>query len=100
MSLSPRLRAQLLQVEQDAERALVQLREGHDARIVFAVDVADAARHRAVGLQQLDEGVHFLDHRSFQFHLQRVAGAQVDLRLELERFVRHVAQPVAARQLI
>src|SRR4051812_39396617 len=37
---------------------------------------------------------------AFQFHHQRMLGAQVDLRLELEFPFRHVAQPVTARHLV
>src|SRR5438309_784517 len=44
-----------LQVIEDAERALVELGEGHLARLVLALEVGDAVRTGAVRLDQLGE---------------------------------------------
>src|SRR5207248_5945586 len=37
---------------------------------------------------------------AFQPHVQRIAGAQVDLRLELDGPVGHVAEAIVARDLV
>ena len=60
-------RPQALQVVEDAERPLVQFREGDVVRIMLALHVGDAARHGAVGFEHLDEGGDFFDHRRSNF---------------------------------
>ena len=45
-------RTEFLQVIQDAERALVNLRKGDGSRVAFAFEVDHAARCTAVGLHQ------------------------------------------------
>ena len=52
--------AELLQVMQDAERALVQFGIAHHAPFALALVVGDGSRGAAVGLQQLAQrvGIH------------------------------------------
>ncbi len=56
MSLSPGFRAQLLQVVQQSQRALVQLRIGDAARLAFAAVIDDGAVRAAVLRHQFMEG--------------------------------------------
>ena len=55
--------AEALQVIEDAERALVELGEADLVRVALPLEVGDAARHRAIRLDELDEGRDLLHQR-------------------------------------